>query len=312
MCLALLAGCAVGPNYHPPKTSASAQWASPLADGETNSPAELAAWWKNFGDTNLDALDNDGGPIQSHSSYCRSARAGSPRRTGRGGRRFVAFARKFGLLFPQPLWRERLSTLAVRCSAGLQSLHRRFRCRLGTRYFRRQPAGRRSRQRQIGAAEYGRREVLVSLLAEVARNYIEARGCQQRLAITRQNIQVQQEILNLTSSRYQNGLSSDLDVQQATALLATTEARCLPRNRFQAICPSSRRAARPAAGRIAGRNVRRKTHPDHAAEVPAGLPSDLLQRRPDVQHVRTRTGRRHGAHWRGQGGFVSEIFTDGL
>ena len=57
MSLALLAGCAVGPDYKPPKASASVQpWTSPLAGGETNGPVDLATWWKNFGDTNLDSL----------------------------------------------------------------------------------------------------------------------------------------------------------------------------------------------------------------------------------------------------------------
>ncbi len=78
---------------------------------------------------------------------------------------------------------------------------------------------------EIGAAVFSQRDVLVSLLAEVARNYIGARAYQQRLAITRDNIQAQQEILDLTSNRFQNGLSSDLDVQQATALLTATEAQ---------------------------------------------------------------------------------------
>ena len=59
--LALLAdGCAnipsVGPDYHKPTTKAPTQWTEPLAGGETNGPANLAAWWKNFGDTNLNAL----------------------------------------------------------------------------------------------------------------------------------------------------------------------------------------------------------------------------------------------------------------
>ena len=39
-----------------PKQARRAQWTSPLAGGETNGPADLAAWWKNFGDTNLDSL----------------------------------------------------------------------------------------------------------------------------------------------------------------------------------------------------------------------------------------------------------------
>ena len=56
MCFALLAGCAVGPDYKLPKASAPTQWTSSLAGGETNGPADLAAWWKNFNDTNLDSL----------------------------------------------------------------------------------------------------------------------------------------------------------------------------------------------------------------------------------------------------------------
>ena len=56
ICLALLTGCAVGPNYHQPNVSTPSGWASPLADGETNSPVNLAAWWRNFNDTNLDSL----------------------------------------------------------------------------------------------------------------------------------------------------------------------------------------------------------------------------------------------------------------
>src|ERR1700720_4310413 len=55
-CLAILTGCAVGPDYHPPRANVPAQWSSPLANGETNAPVDLAAWWKQFSDTNLDAL----------------------------------------------------------------------------------------------------------------------------------------------------------------------------------------------------------------------------------------------------------------
>ncbi len=52
----LLAGCSVGPDYHPPKSAAPAQWASPLAGGETNLPSADAAWWKSFHDAELDSL----------------------------------------------------------------------------------------------------------------------------------------------------------------------------------------------------------------------------------------------------------------
>ena len=110
---------------------------------------------------------------------------------------------------------------------------------------------------EIGRAEFSQRDVLVSLLAEVARNYIGARGYQQRLAITRQNIQVQQEILDLTSNRFENGLSSDLDVQQATAAADRDRgAGAFAGNRFRSDLFIIWPCCWPAAGRVDGRNVR--------------------------------------------------------
>src|SRR5262249_22022071 len=77
----------------------------------------------------------------------------------------------------------------------------------------------------VASAEYGRRDALVSLVAEVARNYVEARGFQQRLASARRNIDAQREVLTLAGDRFKAGLTGNLDVQQAAALLATTEAQ---------------------------------------------------------------------------------------
>jgi multidrug efflux system outer membrane protein len=52
----LAGGCAVGPNYRPPQASASAHWAEPLGNGETNGPALLGMWWTNFHDAELNSL----------------------------------------------------------------------------------------------------------------------------------------------------------------------------------------------------------------------------------------------------------------
>ena len=77
----------------------------------------------------------------------------------------------------------------------------------------------------LQAVEEDRRGVLVSLMAEVARNYIEYRGVQRRLEITRQNIRSQQEVFDITQLRCNSGLASELDVAQAKALLASTQAQ---------------------------------------------------------------------------------------
>jgi len=284
-CLALFTGCAVGPDYQPPKANVSAQqWTSPLTGGETNGPADLATWWKNFGDTNLDSLVTVA--IQSNLTL-RVAQAHV--REARAERDVVS-----GSFWP---------------SVGTSGSYSRN--RYGANSFPPLPAGtpldynlynagfdaaweidifggtRRTIEAagaEIGAAMFSQRDVLVSLLAEVARNYIAARAYQQRLAITLQNIQVQQEILNLTSNRFENGLTSDLDVQQAKALLTATEAEVptLKTGFDQSVHHLAVLLGQPPGALMDEMSVE-KPIPLTPPAVPVGLPSDLLQRRPDVQ-----------------------------
>jgi NodT family efflux transporter outer membrane factor (OMF) lipoprotein len=137
---------------------------------------------------------------------------------------------------------------------------------------------------EVGVAEAGQRGVLISLLAEVARNYIESRAYQQRLVITRQNIGVQQQALDLTRSRYRSGLANDLDVQQAEALLAATEAQVpsLQTGFAEAVHHLSVLLGQPP-GTLMDEMSAEKPIPLTPPAVPVGLPSELLERRPDIQ-----------------------------
>jgi multidrug efflux system outer membrane protein len=284
MCLALLAGCAVGPNYRPSKPNTASQWSSPLAGGETNSPTDLAAWWKNFGDTNLDSLIAMA--VQSNltlrvaEAHVRESRAERDVATGSlwpsVGSSGSYSRNRYGANGFPPLPSGTLLDFNL-YKAGFDAAWE-LDIFGGTR--RTVEAA----NAEIGAAVCGQRDVLVSLLAEVARNYIKARGYQQRLAITRQNIQVQHEILNLTSNRFQNGLSSDLDVQQATALLTATEAEVpsLETGFDQSIHHLAVLLGQPP-GTLMNEMSVEKPIPLTPPQVPVGLPSDLLQRRPDVQ-----------------------------
>jgi NodT family efflux transporter outer membrane factor (OMF) lipoprotein len=287
MCLALLTGCAVGPNYHQPNITTTSSWTSPLANGETNSPAHLAAWWKTFNDTNLDSLMATA--VQSNltlriaEAHVREARAergvvagglwpsaggsASYSRNRFGANSFPPLA-KFGVPLDYNLYNAGFDAAWELDIFG------------GTR------RAVEAANAEIGVAEYGQRDVLVSLLAEVARNYIGARGYQQRLAITRRNIQVQQEILDLTSNRFDNGLGSDLEVQQATALLTATKAQVpsLETGFDQSVHHLAVLLGQPPGALIDEMSVE-KTIPLTPPEVPVGLPSDLLQRRPDVQRA---------------------------
>jgi outer membrane protein, multidrug efflux system len=286
-CLALLAGCAVGPNYRPPELNTASRWSSPLAAGETNGPVDLAAWWKNFGDTNLDSLMTMA--VQSNftlrlaEAHVLEARAerdvvagslwpsvgssGSYSRNRYGQNSFPPLA-NFGVPLDYNLY-----------SAGFDAAWE-LDIFGGTRRAVEAASA------EIGAAEYGQRDVLVSLLAEVARNYIGARGYQQRLVITRQNIEVQKETVNLTSNRFQNGLGSDLDVQQASALLTATEAEVPSlESGFDQSIHHLAMLLGQAPGALINEMSVEKPIPLTPPAVPVGLPSDLLQRRPDVQRA---------------------------
>ena len=167
-----------------------------------------------------------------------------------------------------------------------------------------------SAKAQVAAAQFGEREVLVTLLGEVARNYVEVRGYQRRLAIAHENIRAQEQSLAITQNRFTNGLASDLDVQQASTVLATTRA-VVPalETRSQASIHRLGVLLGQHARNVANRTVRRRAHSRRAAATCrlACLPNCCCAG--PTWRGRTPTGRRDGEHRRGQSGFVPEILS---
>jgi NodT family efflux transporter outer membrane factor (OMF) lipoprotein len=138
----------------------------------------------------------------------------------------------------------------------------------------------------LAAAVEDRRDVLISLLSEVARNYIELRGDQREIEIAQENLRAQQQTLSLTEDRFHAGVTTQLDVARARAQVATTAAGI----------PSLDAAAHEAAHRLAvllGEQPlmllveldQARPVPAAPAEVPIGVPADLLRRRPDIRRA---------------------------
>jgi outer membrane protein, multidrug efflux system len=286
--LALLAGCAVGPNYKPPSQQAPVKWATPLAAGESDAPAALASWWTSFKDPDLDALISTA--VRSNltlrvaEEHVREARAA--RDVVAGGRwpsaaASVAYSKnRYGANAYPPIG----SIPGVPLDYNLYTVG--FDAAWELDLFGGVRRAVEASSAEVGAAEYARRDVLVSVLAEVARNYIEARGYQERLTITRQNIAAEQDIVELTRSRYQSGLTSDLDVEQATAFLTTTQAQlpALESGFAQSVHDLSVLLGENP-GAMLERMSRATPIPLTPPVVPVGLPSDLLRRRPDVERA---------------------------
>lgn len=289
----LLGGCVVGPDYRPPEPAAAMR-------GEFNSKAESAersstvggvlpdpAWWGVLNDPTLTSLigeaiaaNYDLRIAESRVRQARAARgiaesAGLPQ-VGSG----ASYQRsRESENVPQGAFGNNSSSGRDTYFAGLDASWE-------LDFF---GGIRRSVEAATAdeqAAEENRRDVLVTLTAEVASNYVELRGVQRRIAVTQDNINVQTETLELVRSRFNAGLVSELDVAQATAQLATTSA-VLPRleirlketmHRIGVLCGKQ-------PGELVEVLAAPAPIPEAPAEVPVGLPSDLLRRRPDIRRA---------------------------
>ena len=138
----------------------------------------------------------------------------------------------------------------------------------------------------MAASRENLHDVLLTLLGDVARNYMEVRGAQQRLVIASNNISSQIESIELTQARFKAGFVSELDVRQAEALLATTKAT-VPT--MQTTLKQAVHALGVLLGQSPGALLdelsRTEPIPATPPVVPVGLPSDLLRRRPDVRQA---------------------------
>jgi len=141
-------------------------------------------------------------------------------------------------------------------------------------------------QAQREAAEENRRDIQVSLSAEVARQYFSLRRAQASLDIAAKNIELQRDTLGLVQSRFDAGLTSELDVQNATAQLAVTEASVpgyaaevqYAIHRLGVLLGGGPGLLQEELGPVVAL-------PAAPPEVPVGLPADLLRRRPDVRRA---------------------------
>jgi NodT family efflux transporter outer membrane factor (OMF) lipoprotein len=138
----------------------------------------------------------------------------------------------------------------------------------------------------LAASQEGLRDTLVFVLAEVARNYVEVRGFQRRLAIAQDNIKTQQATLEITRARFNAGLTSALDVTQAASQLATTQSQLpsLETSVKQGIHRLGVLTGQ-APGALLTELSAAKPIPTAPPEVLVGLPAELLRRRPDVRQA---------------------------
>jgi NodT family efflux transporter outer membrane factor (OMF) lipoprotein len=130
------------------------------------------------------------------------------------------------------------------------------------------------------------RNTLVSTLAEVARDYIQLREYQEQLRIARAQEESQKDTLHITEVRNKAGLVSDLDIANARAIVASTQST-VPQ--LQSKIDQQMHTLALLVGKtpseLNSELSVEKGVPAAVAEIPSGLPSDLLRRRPDIREA---------------------------
>lgn len=290
----LLTACTtVGPNYRQPEVDAPGQFAE--ASATTGfSDAELAAWWQRFGDPRLDVLVAravaQNLDVQAAAARIREARA----------REIVAGAASKPRVDAQgSVARQRISENAIPVppgsggggggSFGLPgSEFTTFRVGFDASWeidlFGRTRRSVEAAHARSGVALWNRRDVQVSVAAEVADAYLTLRTLQQRIATAEAELVRQQRFERLVAARVRGGLITGQDLEQQRSERSTAAA-ALPLLQAQA------EAQIHALGVLTGATPEAliaelspsKALPPAPPEIPVGLPSDLLRRRPDIR-----------------------------
>jgi len=273
----LLAGCAVGPDYQTPEIE-PVEFIAADAAGVTTRPFE-AEWWSQFGDPVLDDLvaralagDLD---LRIAAARLDEARAllGAARRERWPGA--VAEVSQTESHAQQPGFSDERVEIE-RYDAGFSTLWE-------IDLFGRVRRGVEAAAAETDAAESYLRDAQVLVAAEVARNYLELRGAQKRLAVARENLDYQRESYELTQVRLELGRGSQLDVSSAAARLAATEATIPPLVAAEAA--AANRLAVLVGSRPGSLTEELAPQPiqPRLTTLAIGQPEDLLRRRPDIR-----------------------------
>jgi NodT family efflux transporter outer membrane factor (OMF) lipoprotein len=151
-------------------------------------------------------------------------------------------------------------------------------------FFGANRAGRSAAIAEVASQSGLREDTALMVSAEVVRAYVELRGIAERMAITERSRDAQRELLELTRSRAEAGLASDLDVERQSALLANTEATLPPLEHERSVRLNHLRVLLGDSRTVVNLSDATLQTPP----LPMELDSELLKRRPDVRAAEAR------------------------
>jgi len=286
MGLALLAsGCTtVGPDYIRPDAPSPKEWMEKDDPRIQSRPGDFVTWWKVFNDPILDTL--------MEKAYQQNLNLRIAGIRVLEARAILGIA--VGNLYPQTqtVGGTYAVTRVSKNAANTTSIADMHYSQLGVGFdaaweidlwgkFRR---GIESGIANLEASIAGYDDVLVSLTAEVARTYILIRTIESRLDVARENVRIQERTVQIAQALFDGGDVTELDVQQARALLNNTKATLPP---LEASLRQAKNGLSILLGFLPGAVDEilggPKSIPPVPPEVAVGIPAELLRRRPDIR-----------------------------
>jgi NodT family efflux transporter outer membrane factor (OMF) lipoprotein len=309
LAVALLGGCVVGPDYHAPKPAVPESW-SESGDAVADGASPDGPWWRWFGDPVLDDL------VSRAVAANTDVRVAAARlRESRAQRGVVVAA-----LFPRADLSGSFSNSRFSENGFLSGLGgvggggggaggegggglpgaivpgqqiNLWQAGVDASWeidlFGRNTRALEAAGADIGAAEFGLGDALVAVAAEVAEGYVQLRGVQSRLKLARRTLASERETLSVLREQSTAGIASDLDVSRADTEVAGAAARVPDLEGAERVAV---RRLEVLVGAMPGTLDEQLLDPRPIPVAPealnAGIPSDVLRRRPDVRMAERR------------------------
>jgi outer membrane protein, multidrug efflux system len=278
--LSLVAACATGPAYERPAVDLPQAW-------KESAPqfAQDGRWWTIYGDPHLSSLVEEAiaknadlaiavARVDEARGLVGEVESGFyPTLEARGSATRTQNSQKTATFFP-----------------GIPTRFNDYRATLNVSYeadlFGRIRAGARAARADLAASEAARDAVRLALSAQIAKSYFTLRALDEQIALTKRTLSLREDALRLQKKRFDGGVISEFDYKQLEADTATTRAQLPPLER-------DREREEAALLALLGKSpkevfetaVTRKAAADEtpsAPVLPAGMPSELLLRRPDL------------------------------
>lgn len=280
----LCGGCLVlGPDYKAPETAMPQGWSIKPDKGlnpERSSPEALSRWWVVFGDPVLTELMEKArtGSLDVRQAEARLHQA----RAQRGVTKADSFpSLSAGASSSRTRTREDNSEGTTR-NLFSNSLDASWELDL----FGKKRRSLEAADAALKASEEDHNDVLVTLFAEVALNYVEMRSLQERLFLAEESLKIQSETCDLTRWRHEAGLTTQMDLDQSTLSLEQNRAE-IPnfqtsltqaKNRLAILLGQEPGTLDKALNRVA-------SIPVASESIAVGIPADVLRQRPDVRRA---------------------------